>query len=114
MLQQMLDLGGEIESECREAAVHFTHDAERVAGTIEKIGVSEGDVRGPELDLQANVFQHQLFRQDEKAAGVYRGDRTMTAEVQAAAAGLHVARPISLSMHFQEGVSVEGFQAMPA
>src|SRR5215207_4732225 len=62
-----------------------------MGGTIEEIGVTEGEVLCSGRDLTRDVLQHDVRLHDEEPATVDRDDRTVTAEMLAAAAGLGVA-----------------------
>ena len=90
-LQDVLDLRREIERQRRELGVHRPDNRQRVARAVQEIGIAEGDVRGAGRCLLADVRQHDIARHDEEAARAHRGNGTMTAEVQAAAARLGLA-----------------------
>ena len=91
MLQEVLNLGGEVERERRELGARRPQDREGVARAVQEVRIAEGQMRGAGGDLVADVGQHDLARHDEEAAAVHRRDRTMPAEVQAAAARLGLA-----------------------
>src|SRR5215207_2865443 len=61
-----------------------------MGGTIEEIGVTEGDVLCSGRDLTRDVLQHDVRLHDEEPAAVDRHDRAVAAEMLAAAAGLGV------------------------
>src|SRR5215218_2023467 len=62
-----------------------------MGGTIEEIGVTEGEVLCSGRDLTRDVLQHDVRLHDEEPAAVDRDDRAVAAEVLTAAAGLGVA-----------------------
>ena len=62
-----------------------------MGGTIEEVGIAEGDVLGAGRDLARDVLQHDVRLHDEEPAAVDRDDRAVAAEMLAAAAGLGVA-----------------------
>ena len=66
-------------------------DAHGVGGTIEEIGVAEGDVLCAGRHLTRDVLQHDVWLHDEEPAAVDRDDRAVAAEMLAAAAGFGVA-----------------------
>ena len=89
--QQVLDLRREVERERRKRLVQRPRDGQRVAGTVEEIGIAERDVRGAGLHLLADVREQHLDRHDEEPPAVDRRDRTVSAQMLAAAARLDVA-----------------------
>src|SRR6266508_3146834 len=92
--EQMLDLRREVEGQLRPLGVQRAGERERVSGAIHKIGIAEGDMARPGLHLLADIGQHDPARHGEEAPTVYGRDRTVAAEVPAAAARLHVAGEI--------------------
>src|SRR2546426_2309545 len=63
----MLDLGREVEGHVGKFGVHRTDDAQRVAGSVQKIGVAECDVGRAGHDLPPDILQEDLRRQDRKS-----------------------------------------------
>ena len=71
--------------------VQGLHDAHGVRRAVEEIGIAEGDVPRAGGDLRGDVGQHDVGLHDAELPLVDRHDRTMPAQVPAAAAGLGVA-----------------------
>ena len=93
VLQQVLYLGGKVETDAGEVSVKRVSNFARVPRSVEKVGVAECDVTRPCLDLLGDVGHHGLDGHDEEAPVIDGHDRTMAALVEAAAAGFDVARP---------------------
>src|SRR3954463_12596812 len=74
-----------------EAFVHRLHDAQRVAATVEEVGVTEGDVAGAQLDEARDVPHHGVCADDPDAPVVDGGHRAVAAPVHAAVTRLDVA-----------------------
>ena len=55
--QQMLDFDRDVITKLRKFPVHGLHDCECVRGTVEEIGITEGDVLGARIDLLADIFE---------------------------------------------------------
>ena len=91
MLEQVLDLDGDVVGEPRAFAMQRLDDRDGVAGAVEEIGVAEGDVRGAGGHLAADVFEHDVGLHDAEQPVIHRDHRTVAAEVLAAARGLGVA-----------------------
>ena len=72
--------------------VQRARDAQRVRRSVEKIGIAEVDVARAGRDLRARVLQHDLRRDGEEMPAVDGRDRTVPAQVLAAARRLDVAR----------------------
>ena len=89
--QQVLNFDGDVVTEPREFAVERLDDGHGVGGAVEEVGITEGDVLGPRFDLTANVFEHHVALHDTEKATINRHNRTMAAEMLAAAARLRVA-----------------------
>jgi hypothetical protein len=87
----VLDLGGEAERDARVLRVQRPRDPQRVRRPVEKIGIAEVDVTRAGRDLRARVLQHDLRRHGEETALVDGRDRTVPAQVLAAARRLDVA-----------------------
>ena len=77
----MFDFGGDVERQFRELRMHGAGDAQRMPGSIEEIGIAEGDMFGAGGDLVANVREHDVFRDDEEAPVIHRRDRAVRAQV---------------------------------
>ena len=101
-LQQVLDLGGDVEGHSRKLGVERARDRQRVPRPIQEIGIAEGDVRCARGHELAHVRQHDLRRHDEEAPAVDGRDGAVPALVFAAATRFDIAgeleRPISLEM----------------
>src|SRR5258706_1861027 len=59
-------------------------------GTVEEVGIAEGDVLGSGGYLATNVFQHNLSRNNSKSPVVHGHHRTMPAKMLTPTAGLGV------------------------
>ena len=59
-------------------------------GAVEKIGIAESHVRRARGDLLANIVEHDVALHHAKLALINRHDRTMAAQMFAAAAGFGV------------------------
>src|SRR2546430_4135967 len=92
--KQVLDLRGEVERHGRVLRVQRARHGDRVARAVQEVRVTEGDVRGPGLDLLADVGEHHVPPHDEEAPAVDGRDRAVTAQVLAAPARFHVAREL--------------------
>ena len=109
MLQDMFDLGGKVEGEAGMGVAHPSQDAQNVRGTVQKIGVPEGDVARSHAHLLVDVGQHHVGGHGEKPAVVHRRDRAMQARVETTprrlgVPGGHLFRPgIQLGVPFQRG-----------
>jgi hypothetical protein len=66
--QDVLDLGGDVE--VGEPAVRGPHDAKRVVGRAEEVGVGVGDVTGAVVDELGDVAEHDVGRDDAGPAVV--------------------------------------------
>ena len=75
---------------CGKLGVQRLDQIDGVLGTVEKIGVAEGDVGGAGGDLRANIGEHRFALDDSELAVVNRHDGTMPAEMLAAAARLGI------------------------
>ena len=75
MLQQVLDLDGDVVAELREFPMHGLDDGQRVGRAIEEIGIAERDMLGAGIDLAANVFQYDFALHDAKNSVVNGHDR---------------------------------------
>src|SRR5881397_2049016 len=114
MLEEVLDLGREVEGHAGKFGVHRADDAERLAGPVQKIGVAERDVGRAGQDLPPDILQDDVLRHDEEAAFVHRHDGTMQAEMQAPAAGLDVANHVLRAGAFKMRVPLQRRQSIPA
>src|SRR5258706_6880366 len=90
MFEKMLDLDGRVVGDERKLAMQFLNDAHRVGGSIEEIGIAEGDVLRAGGDLLANIVQHYVALDDAEVALINRHNRAVAAQMFAAAAGLGV------------------------
>ena len=102
MLQQVLDLDGDVVADLRELAVHRLDDGQRVRRPVEEIGIAKGDVLGARVDLPANVLQHDFALHDAKNPVVNGHHRAVPAQVFAAAAGFGIAGDLEASFRHQQ------------
>ena len=91
MLEQVFHFCREIEADMGEGGIEGSGYFAGVAGTIEKIRVTESYMLGAVFDLLGDVGDDGFDGYDEKAAIVNWHDRTVAAGVQTAAAGLSIA-----------------------
>ena len=98
LAQQVLDLAGEVERHPRELRVDRPRHRQRVARSVEEIGIAERHVRSAGGYLLANVGEDRLDGHDEEPAAVHRRDGAVQAGVQAAAARLDVPRGNALAI----------------
>ena len=84
MSRQVLYLDGGVVSGVRELGMKGFDQANGMAGTVEEIRVTEGDVLSSSLDLLTHVCQHHFPLYDEEAASVYWNHRAVTAKMLAA------------------------------
>jgi hypothetical protein len=77
MLENMLDLGREVEGQVRELLVHPTYNPQGMSGAIQEVWVSKGDMGGPSLRQVPNVCQHDFLRHGEEASYIDRRDGTV-------------------------------------
>ncbi len=96
MPQQMLDLDRDVVAHVRMRRVQRVDDAHRVRRAVEEIGIAERDVRGAGGDLRGDVGEHDVRLHDAELPVVDRHDRTMPAQMPAAAARFGVADEPSL------------------
>ena len=108
--QDVLDLGGHVEGQVGEGAVDGVDHARRVVGTVQEVGVAEGDVAGPHAHELGDVGHDGVLADQAGAAVVDDGDRTVTAAVRAPVARLHVAGQAALAPESQAGVAVQAGQ----
>jgi len=87
--------------------MHFGDYAHGVSGTVEKIGIAEGDVFGAPGDLPADVFQHDSRLNNPKGSAIDRDDGAMPAKMFAAPARFSVARAMGAAVDMKLGVSIE-------
>ena len=91
VLQQVLDLDGDVEAEAGVAAGEDAQQGEGVGHGVEEVGVAECDVAGAELDLGVDVGQDDIGRDEAQPAAVGGREGAVRAAMGAAAAGLDVA-----------------------
>ena len=90
-LQDVLHLRGEVERQLRELRVHGAHDRERVTRPVEEVRIAERDVGCADPHQPPDILEDDVLRDHEQSASVDRGNGTVEAHVQTAAAGFHVA-----------------------
>jgi len=83
VLENVLDLGGDVERDRGMLLVQGFDDGHRVAGAVQEIGIAESDVASARLDLLPGVAENDLSRHDEEAPFVDGGDRTVPTAMQA-------------------------------
>src|ERR1035437_8949285 len=87
VLEEVLDLDGDVVAEPGPLLVEGFDDGDGVAGAVEEIGVAKGDVGSAGGDLAADVLQDDIGLHDAEEATVDRDYGTVAAEVLAAARG---------------------------
>ncbi len=88
VLDDVLDLDGRVVGDLRELLVQRACNAKPVGGTVEKVGIAEGDVHRAGRDLVADIGHHHVHGHGAEAAVVHRNHRAVAAKVLAAAARL--------------------------
>src|SRR6266850_4833805 len=89
-LQEVLDLRREIKSQMRKLLVHRANDTHGVPRSVQKIRVSERDVRRACMHLTSNVLKNDDFRNEEEAPVIDRHDRAMETVMETTTTGLDV------------------------
>ena len=90
MFQQMLDFYGRVVGDLRKFGVQRFDDAHGVRGAVEEIGIAEGDVARAVRDLLADIVENDVALHDAELALIDGHDRTVAAQMFAAAAGFGV------------------------
>ena len=93
--------------------VQRPRDAQRVRRPVEKIGIAEVDVARAGGDLRARILQHDVRRHGEETPAVDGRNRTVPAQVLAAARRLDVAGDALFARDRQPGVLRERGQRAP-
>jgi hypothetical protein len=77
------------------------HQCDGVADAVEEIGIAKRDMLRARRHLAANILQHDVALHDAELPLVDRHNRTMPAQVLAAAAGFRIAHraPRSAGKH---------------
>src|SRR5712691_3138934 len=101
----MLDLDGRIVGDFGKFGVQRLHDAERVRGSIEKIGISEGYVLRAPFHLLPDIGEHHLALHHAEPALIDRYDGAVPAEVFAATARLRVGDLLAFLTVPQAGIT---------
>src|SRR5258707_493824 len=104
----MLDLDGDVVSEGGMLRVERFHDRQRVRGTVEEIGVAEGNVLGAGGHLASDISENCVALYDAKGSVIDRNHRTVPAQMLAATAGLGIAGKPLLAVQKELRVAVEG------
>src|SRR5260221_3813804 len=107
MLQQMLNLNGDVIRQPRKFVVKRAHDGDSMTRAIEKIRIAKGDMLRPGGYLSPDVRQHNILLYDSESAVVDRDHRAMPAEMLAAAAGFRIAYPLAYAPHLQRRVGCQ-------
>ena len=105
VLQQVLDLDGDVVRDGRMRLVQGLDHAHGVGGTVEEVRITKGDVPRAGGDLRGDIREHHLRLHHAKLPLVDRDDRTVAAEMPAAAAGFRVARDHTLAPDLQRRVA---------
>ena len=108
MLQDVLDLRGEVVGHVGILVVERLGHATRVARAVQEVRIGEADVACAGGNLGAHVGQDGLGRHGEEAAAVDRNHGAVAAEVQTPTAGLDRAGDDRASVLDVAGVSGEG------
>ena len=109
MLENVFDLGSEIERESWVGVSHLAQDAQHVGRTVQEIRIAESNVARPHAYLLVHVGEDHVGGYGEKPAVVHRCDRAVQAGMQASPRSLGVAggkqfHPgIQLGVPFQTG-----------
>ena len=112
VIDQVLDLDRHVVGQPRMLARQRANDAQRMRDAVEEIRVSERDVPGAGADLRPDVGQDDIRGHRAEAPVVHGHDRTMAAQMLAAAARLGVAnRPRRAVGHPQLRVLLQRGQA---
>ena len=90
MLQQVLDLDRHVIRDTRTFRREPLDDRHRVTRPVEEVGIAKRHVRRAGLDLLAHVRDHHVDGDDAELPAVDRHDRTMPAQMLAAARRLRV------------------------
>src|SRR2546429_1164294 len=85
-----------------------------MARAVQEVGVAEGDVRRPRLDLLADVREHDVPWHDEEAPAVDGRDRAVPAEMLAAAGRLDGARELEPAVLVDVRVLLQRRELRPA
>jgi hypothetical protein len=81
----MLDLDGDVVTQVRPFPVERFHDVDRVPRTVEEVGITKRDVLRACGHLPADILEHHLGLHHAKRPAIHRHDRTVPAQVLAAA-----------------------------
>jgi hypothetical protein len=109
----VLDLGREVERQRGKLGVHGAHHGQRVSRSVQEIRIAEGDVGRPFARELADVIEDDVGGHHEEAAAIDGRDRTVQAQVQAAAARFHVADQFLPAVLVQMRVLLQSRQAAP-
>ena len=77
-----------------------------MAGPIEEISVSKGDVGGSQLDLLLYVVQDHVFGCDEKPSFVNGDNRAVKTGVETSSTGLDISHHVLRFLIDEFGISV--------
>jgi hypothetical protein len=78
--------------------MHQVDQLQRMADTVEKIGIAKRNVLGTHLDLSGNIAEDDGSLHNPKFSLIDRHDRTMSAEMFAAPASLSVSNNALLTI----------------
>src|SRR5258708_34184073 len=87
VFEQMLDLDGRVVRQPGKLRVQGVHNGHGVAGAVEKIRVTEGDMLRSHGDLLADVGEHDVALHDPKSAVIDGDHRAMPAKMLTAPPG---------------------------
>ena len=109
MLDQVLDLGREVEAQFGVAVTHLPNDPERVLHTVQEIRVAKVDVLRPHAHEIVDICEHDLLLNYSKPPLIDSGDRTVPAPMSTTTAGLDISHQPELpSGGPQAGILLQG------
>ncbi len=83
-----------------------------MVGTVQEVGISEGDVASAQVHELGDVGHDDVLADQTGAPVVHDGDRTMAAAVHASVAGLHVSGQAAFATEGQARVTVQAGKEM--
>ncbi len=108
--QDVLDLDGDVEGQLGKRTVDGVDRPHRMVGPVEEVGVTEGDVAGPQRHELRHVGHDDVLAHEAGASVVDHGHRTVPAPVGAPVARLHVPGQPALPPEVEVGVALQGRQ----
>src|SRR6266446_6020044 len=104
VFEQMLDLDGRVVRQSGKLRVQGVYNGHGVAGAVEKIRVTEGDVLRSHGDLLADVGEHDVALHDPKNAVIDGDHRAMPAQMLTATAGFGGTNALPCAVEVERGV----------